>query len=86
VNSSILIRVQHIIADVLSIPVEQITEESSPDTLKGWDSLRHLNIVVAIEEDFGVQFTEEMEQMVSPKVIANLLGRKLRAARATYDG
>jgi acyl carrier protein len=78
---SMLTRVQGILADVLSIPLREIAENSSPDTLEGWDSLRHLNLVLALEQDFAVQFMpEEIEQMLSPKIIGELLGKKLRSA------
>ena len=38
---------------------EEINEESSPDTIESWDSLRHMNIVIALEEEFNVQFDTE---------------------------
>jgi acyl carrier protein len=30
-----------------------------PDTVEAWDSLKHLNLVLALEEQFGVSLTEE---------------------------
>jgi acyl carrier protein len=29
------------------------------DTVDSWDSLKHLNLVLALEEQFGVSLTEE---------------------------
>jgi acyl carrier protein len=49
-------RALSIIAAVLKVPVSTLTDESSPDTIATWDSLMHLQVVVAIEEAFDVQF------------------------------
>ena len=29
------------------------------DTIENWDSLRHLNLILALEEEFEVSFDEE---------------------------
>jgi len=52
-------RVFKLISQVLNVPLNQIKEESSPDSIGGWDSLKHMNLVLAIEEEFKVQFSEE---------------------------
>jgi len=52
-------KVFRLISQVLSVPLTQITEESSPDSIAGWDSLKHMNLVLALEEEFNVQFNEE---------------------------
>lgn len=57
-------RVRGIVSDVLDIPVAQITATSSPDNLEAWSSIQHLNLVLAIEENFNVQLSPEAtEQM-----------------------
>ena len=43
---------------VFEIPVKQINDESSPDTVKSWDSLKHINLVISLEEEFEIEFTE----------------------------
>ena len=48
-----------IVARVMGVPVAEIDEETSPDTLAAWDSLKHLNLVLALEEEFDVQFSDE---------------------------
>ena len=65
-NPAILSHVSRIVADIFSIPLEQVSLESSPQTIESWDSLQHLNLVLAIEQEFNVQFTpEEIEQSLS---------------------
>jgi acyl carrier protein len=73
-------RVRRITADVYNVPVETILPESSPDNIEAWDSLHHLDLVLALEQEFGTQFTpEEIEQLLSVEVIASLLTEKVPA-------
>jgi acyl carrier protein len=55
-----------LIASVLDIEPELLTEDSGRETLEVWDSLAHLNIVSAVEETFDVVFsTSEMRELTS---------------------
>jgi acyl carrier protein len=77
-------RVRNIAADVLNTPPQQITSQSSPETIAGWDSVQHLNLILALEEEFGIQFEpEEIEQMGSiERILAVLDGRAEQARLA----
>ena len=44
---------------VVSVPTEVITPDSSMDTIEGWDSLKHMNLVIALEDEFGVSIPDE---------------------------
>ena len=46
-------------ADVFGLEPEQIASEASIDSIDAWDSLKHLNLVLALEERFGISFTEQ---------------------------
>jgi acyl carrier protein len=50
---------RQLMADVFGVEIGQITEEASIDTIEAWDSVRHLNLVLALEERFGISFTEQ---------------------------
>jgi len=50
---------RQVMATLLRVPVESIGEDTSMDTVKGWDSLRHMNLVLAIEEEFKVSIPDE---------------------------
>jgi acyl carrier protein len=59
---------------------DKITAESSPKTIENWDSMQHLNLVLAIEEKFGVQpEPEDIEQMKNIGAVAALV-EKLQSA------
>jgi acyl carrier protein len=80
-NPAVLNRVQHILSDIFHLPVEQITLMSSPETIENWDSLNHLNVVLAIEQEFDVQIMpEEIEQLLSVEHITVLLDEKLNSS------
>lgn len=52
-------KLKQIIASVFKIDVKSVNNDTSPDTVESWDSLNHLNLVLALEEGFEVNFTEE---------------------------
>lgn len=72
-------KVRKIFSQILGIPQEQVNGETSPDTVATWDSLKHLNLVAALEEEFGVQFDDmEVVDCTSPSMAEEIL--KLRKA------
>ena len=77
-TSPVCERVRGIAADVLRLPGNQITAQSSPQNIEGWDSVQHLNLVLALEQEFGVQFEpEEIDQMNSIGRVLTVLQSKL---------
>lgn len=44
------------IAAVLRVSPSTLTDGSSPDDVPGWDSMKHLQVLLAVEDEFGVQF------------------------------
>ena len=55
-----------------------ITLDSSPDTVEGWDSLQHLNLILALEEEFKFSFTEDqMVEMLSVGLIVETVAESL---------
>ena len=46
-------------AAVLEVSAEDINDDSSSDTIVLWDSLKHMQLVVALEEEFDSHFTDE---------------------------
>lgn len=50
---------KNVLARVFRISADSITEETAIGTTENWDSLNHLNLVLALEEQFGVSFTDQ---------------------------
>jgi len=70
-------RVFQMFSQIFGIPVEEIDERSSPETIASWDSLKHMNLVLSLEEEFGVKFTdEEIMSMVRVELILSTLSRR----------
>lgn len=77
-SAHVLEHVRTLAADVLGVRRSEIDGNSTPQQLDNWDSISHVSLVVAIEEQFGVAFTpEEITAMESIGRIAELLSRKL---------
>ena len=75
-------RIKNIVSSVFEIPTEEINDESSSDTIESWDSLRHMNMVVALEEEFNVQFTDDnIAELINMKLIKTVLLEKLPVDR-----
>jgi acyl carrier protein len=73
-------QVRDIASDIFSVPADKITAASSPETIENWDSMQHLNLVLAVEEKFGVQLDpEDIEKMKNIGAVAALVD-KLQAA------
>jgi acyl carrier protein len=63
-------KVFKIVSQVMGVPLEEISEESSPDTISQWDSLQHMNLVLALEEEFKIQFSgDQTVSMLNVKLI-----------------
>jgi acyl carrier protein len=76
-------RIRQMVADIFSLSADQISAASSPDNIEDWDSLQHLNLVLAVEKEFDLQFSpEEIEQMLSVELIADLVEEKLNTGKS----
>jgi len=64
------LKLKQIMSTVFDVPLETITDDASSDNIENWDSLRHLNLILALEEEFGVTIPdEEVGNMVNYKLI-----------------
>jgi acyl carrier protein len=70
-------RVFQTVGRVLGMSPQDINEQSSPETVANWDSLKHMNLVLALEEEFGVTFTDdEIMSMLSVELILDTLSTR----------
>jgi len=76
-TSPILERVRGIAADVLQVPASKITPQSSSETIGSWDSVHHLNLILALEQEFDTQFDpEDIDKMTSIERIVDIVANK----------
>lgn len=70
--------VQLIMADVFGVEPDEITMDSSPDTIESWDSLRLLNLILAFEKEFKVEIQfEQLPLMLSTPKILQILNEAI---------
>ena len=56
-RNEILARVQEVFRDELELDDLVLTDETTADDVEEWDSLSHVQLVVALEKAFGIKFT-----------------------------
>jgi acyl carrier protein len=64
-NSHFIEQVQALLADALQVPGEMIGADMAFGDLPQWDSLGHMEVMMRLEEQFGVE--------VNPDTIASLI-------------
>lgn len=54
--TSTLHRIQDLLRDLLNLPALEVDFDTTARDVPGWDSLAHINIVVAVEQEFEIKF------------------------------
>ena len=68
------LRIKQVMSDVFNIDINSINDTSSPDNIENWDSLKHMNLITALEEEFGVIFDDqEIVDSMNYALIVNIL-------------
>lgn len=49
--------VENLLSEVLQIPASKITEEMSMKDVDAWDSLKHMELIVSLEQSFGIDLS-----------------------------
>jgi len=70
-------RIKQIMGTVFEIDAQQIPDDVSPDIIKNWDSLRHINLILELEKAFDVKIVgEEIVKMVTIEIISAIIEEK----------
>ena len=65
-------------AVVFGVDQSEITADSSMDTIEKWDSLKHMKMIMALEQEFEVMFDDEdVVEMLSVPLIIIAIKEKL---------
>ena len=56
-REQIMERVTAIVAEVVNIVDLRLTDQSTARDVQGWDSLTHVQIIIAVENEYGFQFS-----------------------------
>ena len=70
-------KLKSVMVSVFNIKQREINEKSSTYNIKSWDSLKHINLVIALEGEFKVRFShKEIGEMINFKIINLILSQK----------
>lgn len=68
---------EQLLAELLQIPVTQITAELAMKDLDVWDSLKHMELIAELEREFDLQLSfDEIVMMRSVGDIKRVLGNR----------
>jgi len=72
-------RIKELFSTLLKIPLDKISDDLSPDKAEGWDSLNHLTLISAFEEEFSIEIEPEeiIEMNKDYKTIKSIIMNKL---------
>ena len=52
-------RIKVVMSSVFNVPKGEILSDSSTNTINSWDSLRHMDLIIGLEEEFDIEFDDE---------------------------
>ncbi len=58
-RNEVLARVQEVFRDVLDDEEIVLTDQTTADDVDDWDSLSHIQLVVAVEKEFDIKFSSK---------------------------
>ena len=73
-------KIKEIFCNLFFLEKEQVHDTLSQTDVAAWDSLQHLNLVLAIEQEFGIMITpEESTEMLTFSLTVLLVKEKIKA-------
>jgi acyl carrier protein len=73
---------REVMSAVLNVPVSSIGPDASMDNIGEWDSLQHIKLVLAVEEEFGVSIPDEDVANVTSYALLKVVLRELLQSEA----
>ena len=65
-------------AIVFEMDETAIQVDANPDLISKWDSLGHINLIMALEEEFSIVFTDqETLELLNMALIENIISQKI---------
>jgi len=72
--------INEVVADIFGLKASQVDEKLTPGDVPAWDSLNHLRLVTAVEEELGVTFSmDEIQSIDSIGRLRQLIEQKTSA-------
>lgn len=69
-------KVKEILSSVFEISVQNINEDFCQNDTASWDSIKHLNLIIILEEEFGIQINDNIiPELTSYSQILNFISK-----------
>ena len=76
-SETVPISLRDVFADTLEVPAEEVTPLLDADSTQTWDSFRHLQLFLSLENEYGVQFDPgEIPELTSVAKVKSALELK----------
>jgi acyl carrier protein len=76
-DNDVMSRVTGVFRSVLANEALSLSRATTADDVDGWDSLMHINLIVAIEREFNIRFTtREITALRNVGDLMDLIARK----------
>lgn len=67
-------KINKILVNVLKVPLDNVSENLSMDDIDNWDSLSHMNLIVAIEDEFEIELSgDDIAEMINFNTIRSII-------------
>ena len=69
-------QIQAVLAEIFEADAQEVSVETQFGDLPKWDSMGHMDLMVALESQFGVQISaESISELISvPAILAHIQG------------
>lgn len=64
-------KVIQVLVNILQVSPEEISTKTTSDDVEKWDSMNHINMILALEQEFGIRYDEE--QVVSMLSVGEII-------------
>lgn len=64
-------KLNEVFCDIFDDDDITVTDATTADDIEGWDSLEHINLIAAVEQEFGMKFN--MGQIVAMKNVGEMV-------------
>ena len=64
-------KVIQVLINIFQVSPDKISTETTSDNVENWDSLNHINMILALEQEFGIRY--DQEQVVSMLSVGEII-------------
>ncbi len=52
-------KVIQVLINIFQVSPDKISTKTTSDNVENWDSMNHINMILALEQEFGISYDEE---------------------------